>query len=230
MVTKPWSMLLKGTRDRWIKEEEEKQEKIAKEMKDVIEKEEYEKSAQRTVEKQDVIIAAQKRQLEQFAEERAASLLDKAKQAQEILANIAASHGHGASQENIYKPPVNEGKKMTKKYSSFKQQQTITENFRKFIGEIRVEDQIGAPGALELTAEKVAADRRLEGAPGKGYASMIKRSSKYPLKNLKQQAEDPMAPPEWKAGAELAIADIEEWLKSEEEQSLMNWVIANKTP
>ena len=32
---------------------------------------------------------------------------------------------------------------MTKKYSSFKQQQTITENFRRFIGEIRVEDQLG---------------------------------------------------------------------------------------
>ena len=34
-------------------------------------------------------------------------------------------------------------KKMTKKYSSFKQQQTITENFRRFINEIRVEDQVG---------------------------------------------------------------------------------------
>ena len=32
---------------------------------------------------------------------------------------------------------------MTKKYSSFKQQQTITENFRRFISEIRVEDQLG---------------------------------------------------------------------------------------
>lgn len=117
---------------------------------------------------------------------------------------------------------------MTKKYSSYSQQQTITENFRKFIGEIRVEDQIGPPGALELTAEKVASTRGLEGDQGKGYASMIKRSSKYPLESLKDQAKDPMAPSEWKAGAELAITDIEEWLESDKKKSLMNWVIANK--
>jgi len=44
---------------------------------------------------------------------------------------------------------------MAKKYSSFKQQQTITENFRKFISEIRVEDQVGtSTNRLTITNKK----------------------------------------------------------------------------
>ena len=44
---------------------------------------------------------------------------------------------------------------MAKKYSSFKQQQTITENFRRFISEIRVEDQVGtSTNRLTITNKK----------------------------------------------------------------------------
>jgi hypothetical protein len=177
----------------------------------------------------EAIINQLKADLRQKDIERAKQLFAASEDLKEKTKLLPPSQLTRGSQEKMYKPPVKEGKKMTKKYSSFKQQQMLTENFRKFIGEIRVEDQIGPPGALELTAEKVASTRGLEGDQGKGYASMIKRSSKYPLESLKDQAKDPMAPSEWKAGAELAITDIEKWLKSDKKKSLMNWVIANTT-
>jgi len=48
---------------------------------------------------------------------------------------------------------------MTKKYSSFKDQQKITENFRKFISEIRVGDQTGtSPNRLTRTNRKEVLD------------------------------------------------------------------------
>ena len=67
----------------------------------------------------------------------AAEELRKATEAKKTTKTVPPSPQTRASQETMYQQNVNEkkDKKMTKKYSSFKQQQMITENFRKYINE-----------------------------------------------------------------------------------------------
>ena len=117
----------------------------------------------------------------------------------------------------------------SKKYSSFNDQQTITENFRRYISEIRVEDQLGTkPNTLELTPDKITAALGLEGEKAKGYTTALKHVGRYKFDQINRKG-DRMAPREWNEGWKQALSDVEEWSKSDKKQSFMNWLMSNRS-
>jgi hypothetical protein len=138
--------ILRNQRDEMVAEKLAIAEKAAADIQAAKEKAEKESQGAIAIAKVpelEAIINQLKADLRQKDIERAKQLFAASEDLKEKTKLLPPSQLTRGSQEKMYKPPVKEGKKMTKKYSSYSQQQTITENFRKFIGEIRVEDQIG---------------------------------------------------------------------------------------
>lgn len=120
---------------------------------------------------------------------------------------------------------------MSKKFSSFDQQQLIMERFRQYLKEGINEAGYYGLGADDSKQNKpdptpydIAEDLGLEGEEAKGYAVALKHVGKYGINQMNPRG-DKMAPDEFNKGWEMAYKHVKKWEESKTKQEFWAWVL-----